>query len=256
MLNTQGNTALEYLMKEGFSVSRSVEIIGKVLGKPMSEAVKLLATDLSDTQIKDFLPCINQDPPPTYVFIYGDFAHQSVAFQFTGRWDFKKAEEFRNVMRTDPKKARALINAAGKGNMVSFLWGFSGGPMFQDAEALESKRIGDTVFFQNGFSFDLRTRQLDCAKEKLPMKNRVANIFYAEGDNVREMTYDKNGVLSMLLAERDGKYYMTIVDRRLSDSMLLRLYYFKGLGTKHFTLAERSYSEQENSDYLLFKVTW
>ena len=140
--------------------------------------------------------------------------------------------------------------------MMRFLWGISGGPLYQEPESRAVMRSGNLVTFANGVSIDVGNMDVSYSGKDAKLKNFTGRLLYAEGKEVKEKIFRPGGKLTIMLIDRGSRYSITVVDNTLADSLLLRLYYFEGAGYKHFTLVDHVNNDPGNTDIYIFRVDW
>jgi hypothetical protein len=201
---------------------------------------------------------ITKTPPPSYLFIYRDLAEKSIALQFMGNWDFKKAEDFKNLKTTNPGLADTILKEKAGNDIIRLFWGIAGGPLYQGEESKEAKREGNTVYFANNVSIDLSAMTLDIPAANELLKNNLGNLVYVDNGELKENSYSYLGKLSAVLIKRGDRYSLIIADRQLASSLIFRLYYLQGAGLEHFKLATHvnEPGDKDNTDIYLYKVEW
>jgi dolichyl-diphosphooligosaccharide--protein glycosyltransferase len=256
MIDLAGNSATEYLVSKGIPLSEAVSILNTITAIDRGSAASYLESRLKLPEVNELLSMTHGQPPPSYVMVYRDLAEKSIAFQFLGNWDFKKAEEFKAIKENTPDLAAQIIKDKADNNMIKFYWMISGGPMYQENESPQAHRAGNVVQFANGIALDLDTMSISPMTGDTRVADKISSVVYAEGNSIKERYQASGGGLALLLVRRGEAYSVVIVDRRLKDCMLFRLYYFNGIGLEHFKEVFSLNADSENTDIKLFRVDW
>jgi len=267
MLNTSGNRATELLMDMGFTLSDAIGVLNDILPKSRAYALRRLSYHLTGENAQKLIALTHGTPEASYVLVYKDQVEKALSMQFIGNWDFKKAEDFKALIRIKPEKAKDIIkNNAGK-RYVKLFWSIAGGPVFYEMPSGESRRDGNTVYFPNGLYVDLVNKDvsLDIEKRKNQPKNiredtlkeGIRSLIYIENGKYVEKVQSESGKLSVILLRRGEKYYTIPAAHEFATSMLFRLYYLNGLGLKNFKPVHYEKSGFHNgSEMRLFEVVF
>jgi len=257
MLNTSDNEAALFLQHDGIPLSKAIEIINRIILLTPQQSMILVSPILDKESARTVTRLTHGTPPPSYVLIYKDLVQKSLALQFMGNWDFRKAESFKKLKSTKPGLARKIIKEKADNNYIRLFWGISGGPIYNDEASPEIKRSGSMIYFKNGITVNIDTKDIGFSSPDKKFKDQIESIVYLEdGSSVAEMPVTASGKLSVMLLDNGGKYAVVVADKRLVRSILFRLYYFKGIGLDHFKLAIHDNSSQDDSDIYLYEVVW
>jgi hypothetical protein len=252
MLNTSGNDATEYLLKEGLPLSQAVNLIKSVVALDEKTARQTLTPKLTDAQITHLLSLTHgTTPPPSYLLIYNDMAQDSLQFNFVGDWDFKKVE----AINKDAVQKNNVPKRGSK-DYVNFLWKLAGGMPRYTEPFLPVQTKGPAIIFENNIrvDHDTMTSTINSAKygQGIPK-----SIYYERGGEFTEKILP-GATLPMsviLINDKTGPKCM-LAENRLARSMLLRLYYFGGAGLKLFEPFTDEQDTTGRTRIVVYKINW
>ncbi|MDD5439528.1 MAG: STT3 domain-containing protein, partial [Candidatus Omnitrophica bacterium] len=138
MIDSSGNKAVDFLTNRNFSLSKAIETINTVISLPTDKRGAALQPLLNADDAVKFLVLIDGAPDPAYLFLYTDLAEQTAGSEFMAYWDFKRADEFKNLKTTNPGYAKKILKEKAGNNYVRILWGISGGgPLYAEKASPE-----------------------------------------------------------------------------------------------------------------------
>ena len=136
-----------------------------------------------------------------------------------------------------------LIPAQERDNWIS-------GPQQFYTPLVRGQLRGDTVFFENGYTYKPKTQSFLTNEQRIPR-----SLFIFRKDHLVEVAYTNSNLnLAAMVTELDGEYKMVVFDPSLGRAVFTRLYYLRGEGLKRF----QSFIEaQVGSEYTrVFRVVW
>lgn len=259
MMFLSSNDAVDFLTQKGYSVSNSIEMLNKILPLPQSSAQKYAYGFLTKPDADKLIGMIYGKPRPSYLLVYKDLVDKSMALQFLGNWDFKKAEEFKKAYTINTKMTKKFIEEKADNNLIKIFWGIAGGgPLYQEPESPQLKQEQDKIFFANGIIVDIKTYDVTYAKDVPLIKNNIAYLMYAENGRLANKYFSNSGKLGVMLIKNNGKYSVVLADKRLTGSLLFKLYYYPEIPDEHFKFETRSKSNNplDTTDLLLYRIVW
>ena len=253
MLNTSGNKAVDYLTSLGLKTSQATDIIHHILYYPKKKAEQELQRILSPEQSKALLALTHAKAPPTYLFVYNEIMEKNLALAFYGNWDFKKVEE----LNANPDAVRS-IPSKNSPDYVDFLWSLTRnrGP-FKVSETLNAlTKMGSRIIFEQNVVVDLTTTS--CVIQSPKFGTGVpTSIVYLDQNTVQEKLLSNPTLNYSVVVFKDGnQYYSQLMDRQLANSLLIKLYYFKGAGLKLFKPFTMERDLTGRTEISVFGVEW
>jgi len=252
MLNNSANQSAEYLQTLGWSLPEAVTLLQSItpLSRKAAQA-HLSGTQLSLSQIRGLLDLTHHHPPPTYLMIYNDLVEKSIQLNFVGDWNFRKAA----AMDRDPA-IQKTIRRLSRSNYAKFLWDLSSSGPLRASEPLPMiAETQDGRLFQNGVYV---SSQYDCRIKSATFGDGVPlSIFYMTPYGVKEREFH-NATLSysVMLIEDRGSPRCLLMDRRLANSLIMKLFYFNGNGLRYFEPLTREKDLTGRTEIAVFRVNW
>ncbi len=252
MLNTSANEATDYLQSLGLDLARAIDILRAIIPLSKKEAASFLQkSKLTPDQADRLLQLTHAAPPPSYLLIYNELVEKNLVLSFVDRWNFKKIEEISH----DPQ-ARALIPAKKSPQYIKFLWDVAGGPLNYSDALGQLFQSDHRLLFDEGLQVDMDR-----------MAARIDSPHYGHG-TPKGIVYLKDGVVEykrlpdarlpfwVVLSEDGNRYSAMLMDERLAFSVLTRLYFFEGKGSKYFSLFTHAADLTKRTNIYVYKVNW
>jgi hypothetical protein len=266
MLNTSGNSAVEYLQKKNFSLPDSVDLLHAILPLSREKARAKLLRRLSAADADTLLNLTHGTavPAPSYLFLYNHMIEQVLALDFIGRWDFHKAQAFAERVARQPQPQDKQILTRATPQNTKLLWSMTDKPAFYESEGYQTNRSGSTVAFSNQVTLDLATHEAFINRRD-KLTGRVASVFRidAKGDLIEIPNPKAELNLSLLVIEDppaipggQPAYRSVVLGRRWAGSMAMRLYYLGGKGLKFIHRVANVDSPADRARLYLFEVDW
>ncbi len=256
MLNVNGNRAVDFLLSLGFDLPDAIESVSNAMKVPKTEAFFTLPGTMSWNDKESFLNLTHpENPPPTYFLVYNDLVEQNLAVQFSGKWNFRRAQElaaegssFSSFLAGRPGEH---INIDRMATLIDGIWKFS-------EESKMIRREGDRLEFSNGLMVDLgKMEAVIMPPDRRELLAQPLSLLYIENKELKEkMFVGKRVNVSALLIEREGKWTSVLADRQLLRSMLFRSFYLDGAGFQAVNLFSNSYDPFSNTKVSVFEVDW
>lgn len=231
MLNNSGNDSVEYLQKLGFDLPTSINMIKDITKRPKEEARALLSKAFKNSyQVEHLLELTHNTPPSSYCLLYNEFVENNVQLSFIGHWNFKEITNINN----DPQKLKNIPKANSRA-YIDYLWKLAGGSYKYSGPLAQISQEGDIIYFQDNVKIDLKTMQALIGSKKFG-KGIPYSIFYINNNEYTEKVSPASNLpySIALIKSPEGRYNAILLDRPLAQSMIIRLYFFKAVGLKHF----------------------
>lgn len=251
MLNLSANRAVEYLQGLGWEISSAVELLKKITSMNAVDARNFSKGQLKDDQINALLKLTHACPPPSYLFIYNDLVENNLSLSFVNRWNFKMVEGINRV----PEALKNVPKRNSKG-FIEFLWSVAGGP-WNYSETLSQLANNDgTLLFPHGVTVDLNSMSARILKGKFG-EGTPQNIIYQEDNQfvIKPLMGDLNFSV-VLMKATDDRYSCQIMDTRLAQSLLMRLYHFHGAGLKYFKFFSDDMDLTGRTRIVVYEIDW
>ncbi len=232
MLNSSGNQAADFLIGRGLKTSKAVALLTAIAGQPEARALDILKPYLKGEDSAHLLELTRGGDPHSYVLVYNELVDQSLGLVFTGVRDFAKIEQ----INADPARLFALPPSSSPA-FIDFLWGLSSGGVPKYSEPLPL--IGQNeqaLTFQGGVQVrkDMNAVKISSGQygQGVP-----ASLIFRNQDRIAENTFaDANLNYSVVVYEQDHQLVARLMDTPLARSLLMKLYYFDGIGLRNFKL--------------------
>ncbi|MCC6758241.1 MAG: hypothetical protein IT395_01270 [Candidatus Omnitrophica bacterium] len=251
MLNSSGNDATDYLIKENFPLSQAVDLIKSIVALDEPQAREVLAQKLTPKQIDELIRRTHGQPPPSYLLIYNDMAQDSLQFSFVGNWDFRKIEAINKDEALQKK-----VPQHGSKEYVPFLWKMAGGPPRYTDLLVPVAEKGRAIIFENNILID-RDAMTSTVNSVRYGRGVPRHLFYDQGDEFIEKDLP-NATLPisvMLINDKTGPKCM-LAETSLARSVLMRFYYFGGKGLKIFEPFTEEEDETRRTRIVIYKINW
>lgn len=252
MLNNSANQAADYLQSIGFDLPTTVLILKEITKTDEAQARILLNKfTQNNAQINHLLSLTHRQPPPSYLLIYNEFVENNLQLPFFGNWDFKKVSEI--------NKSSQLLAQVPKHNTddyIKFLWNLVGGAYRYSGILNQISQTERNILFENNVRINLDSKE--CHVDSKQYGQGIPySIFYLEDGKVLEKKFNNAGLNFSVLLLADGRHYSTVLlDRRLAQSLLIRLYFFKGIGLKYFEPFEEETDLTQRTHIQIFEINW
>jgi dolichyl-diphosphooligosaccharide--protein glycosyltransferase len=263
MLNNGGNRAFEVIDEYIKDPLQSVLLLESVLTYDLEHAKAKLLDFLPEPAVNEVIKLIFSKSGRAVFVVDPSMQGKIVAISYLGDWNFSKvymAQKF-NKMEKDQilehlkKLGRNpavmqqlyqevfLIAPGSLENWISKrLQFYSGLANGQEKDGL--------VFFEHGFIYNPKDQTIQTNNGQIPR-----SLFVLINGMMTEMVFpNANVVFSCLVVKTDQGYKSVLLDRELANSMFVRMFYFNGMGLKHFLPYIES---QSGSEFIrVFTVVW
>jgi len=251
MLDCGGNTAFEELDKKMNDVSKSVQILYKVVVLDKDKAEALLEENgLSMADSENVLKYTHCTPPEDYFITSEDMIGKAGVWGHFGSWDFERAEIWQEVGKLPKEKAvKAMQDMYGytaekadqtyydvhmlAGETEANTWiapwpGYLSGQ--GECTSQENLMVCANGLLINTTNYEARIKMRD--GEGLPKS--IAYID-ANGDfTVKQFNNSNIEVSAVIIPNENGGFSSILCAPELAGSMFTRLYFFEGHGLKQF----------------------
>ncbi len=252
MLNISGNQAAEFLTKLGLSTSSSVQLLKQITLLDDLRAKILLRHTLKDAaQADELLTLTHQTPPPSYCLIYNEFAENSLEMGVFGRWNFKRIEE----INSSPELQKH-IPAQNSKDYIKFLWDLSGGSIRHSPKLSQINQINDIAMFDEKLQIDLKKMEASIDSPKYGQGIPLSIFYLSDNQVVEKIQLNANLPYSVVYFPDHYAQSAILLDRTLAQSIMTRLFYFRGKGLKYFELVSDISDVTKRTHILVFKIKW
>ncbi|MBF0594387.1 MAG: hypothetical protein HQL22_05405 [Candidatus Omnitrophica bacterium] len=253
MLNLSSNNAAEYLQKRGIRLSTAVPLLCHTTRLDRASAYLAYKNTLSVRDADELIKMTHGTPPPSYVLIYNEIVDGNVMLGYLGKWDFKKIE----MLNKNPE-ALKKVPARNSPNYVNFIWSLVGGPYRQSLPLNATGHNGSSLLFDQGVMINTADMTATVHSNQYGI-GIPASIFYAEGNDVVEKKLPGATLSYSLVFFKDfstGAPRCVLLDRVLANSLIVRMYYFDGLGLKHFKPFSKESDLTGRTKIFIYEVKW
>ncbi len=251
MLNNSANQSTEYLQKHGMKLSDAIHKIKEITSRNSKHARIALKNFLSDQETDELLKLTHSDPAPAYVLVYSDLIEKNLELGFVGRWNFELIEKTAN-----DKNAVKNLPSRTSPEFIQFLWKSIGGPLNYSEILSPIAAQGDNVLLSGGISVNTSDMTCQISSKKFG-KGIPQNLVYLENNELVEKRLPNANLLySVILFKENGVYNAMVVDPRLANSLIFRLYFFEGKGLKYFEPFLKEADLTKRTKIFVYKVDW
>lgn len=259
ILSNDENEAMCILRMLNNGGNRAYEIVNECLNDPLKsmlllESVIPLDSGEARRRLREYLPVsaadqvmlLLFDTPADAVFLVDySMIYKISAISYLGNWNFAKVYMVQNFNRTEKGQLLDYLVKLGrnKDEMEKFyqevflippkdIENWLSHPVQFYGNPAKGGRKDDTVFFENGFIYDIKTRSCYNSNGQIPR-----SIFIKDGADVTEIAYNNANVpVSVLIVtdEERNHYAAVPLDRSLGRSLFVKLYFLNGFGLRHF----------------------
>lgn len=252
MLNVSSNNACEYLQQKGLPLSKIIPLITAATSLNAGQAEKLYRQVLSPHDTDILINMTHGTPPPSYVMIYNEIVDGNVMLGYLGKWDFKKIEE----LNSHPEMLKK-VPARNSKDYVNFIWSLVGGPYRQSPTLNLKAKHDNTLLFEQGV--EINTTDMTVTIKSPQYGNGIPqSIFYADVDSIKEkhLTGANLAYAVLLFKESSGGIHCVLLDRVVANSLIAKMYYFEGIGLKHFKPFSRESDLTGRTKIFIYEVAW
>ena len=263
MLNNGGNEAFNIIDRNIKNPLMSALLLEGIMMTPPERAQDSLSKFLTPFDTEMVMKILFGTPSRACFVVDDSMPFKIGAISYLGDWDFSKVYIAQNFGKQE------------KGQIVQYLKNFGRDEeelqrFYQElflistknldewlsrrlqfySDVINGKEKDDIIYFENGFAYGPKDGILRSNSGQIPQ-----SLFVMEGDNLVERRFDKpNVVFSLLIYKTESGYKIIVLDHELGASMLVRLYYLKGKGLKHFV----PFIDAEEGDRYIrvFGIAW
>ena len=230
MLNTGGVESLNFLETLGMKTSDAVSLLHFILPKNRDDAYDFLKRVLTAENAQKLLSLTHSAPPPSYLLVYSELMEKNIGLQFVAKWNFHQMEEL-NKDQNSIKKLPPANSPA----FFELLWKMMGGPYKYSEALININQSGQRVEFTEGITVDLGSMDTSIRSSKFGTGIPLS-IVYLDGEKIVEKEFPNHSLnYSVVFLKENTKYYCRLMDRELAQSLLAKMYFFKGKGLELFS---------------------
>jgi hypothetical protein len=252
MLNVSSNNAADFLEKRGFPLSTAVPLLLKATELSPQNAYSTYTRFLSIKDSEQLASMTHGTPPPSYVLIYNEIVEGNVLLGYLGKWNFKKIED----LNKNPQ-ALKKVPSRGSPQYVDFIWSLVGGQYRQSPTLNPAGHSGSTIIFDNGVFLDTGTMSVSVKSSQFGT-GIPQSIFYSDGNAVIEKKFP-NATLAysaIYFKDANGTPHCVLAERIIANSLIARMYYFEGIGLKHFKPFAHETDITGRTKIFIYEVKW
>ncbi|MBI3602318.1 MAG: hypothetical protein HY209_05435 [Candidatus Omnitrophica bacterium] len=230
MINVSGNKAVDFLTAKGLKTSRAVALLSTIASKTNQEARGLLqAVFHNDEDVQTLLALIRGGFPHSYVLLYNELVDENLGLAFMGRWNIQRME-----MLNDNPSLLASVPARNSAAYLDFLWDLAGGQTHYSPPLALLAQNDKILFFNENLFINPSTMQA-AINSPLYGHGILASVVYLNNGQILEKTNPQaNLKYAVVLYSQDGRMMARLMDRSLANSLLVKLFFFDGVGLQHF----------------------
>jgi dolichyl-phosphooligosaccharide-protein glycotransferase len=263
MLNNGGNKAFELIDGYLKDPLQSVLLLENILGSGPQRSQDVLKNFLPPVLIQEVMKLLYNTPGKACFVVDNSMIPKMAAISYLGTWDFSKIYIAQNFNKQEKEQIMEHLKGLGRNiedaqryYQEAFLikpnnlddW-LSHRVLFY-SELSSGKEKDGIVTFDNGFTYNTKDQSISSNAGQVPR-----SLFVLLGNNFVEINNPKpNVIFSLLVVKQQEGYKCIFLDRELANSMFVRLYFFRGLGLKHFSpLID---AEEGNNYIRVLNINW
>jgi dolichyl-phosphooligosaccharide-protein glycotransferase len=249
MLNSSGNKAILFLTSKGMKTSQGVDLLKQIASQSREQAKATLSATLKPEDANHLLELTHGRNPHSYILVYNEIVDENVGLAFVAKRDFKKIEQLNNNANL-----LASIPKADSPDFINFLWQLSGGsaPKYSEPLNLVGK-TADAMMFRDGLI--IKNDMSVTIDSKTYGRGTPKSIVFKSGDAVTErLLPNANLNYSVVLYEQDGTPSCRLMDQDLANSLMMRMFFFDGVGLKNFELIDSQSDLTGRTKIKIFKA--
>lgn len=251
MLNNSANQTVDYLVSQGMNLPLAVSFTKDVIKRPREHARVVLKRLLNPDQAEHVLTLTHKDPPPSFILLFNEMVEKNIQFKFIGGWDFRKIE----ALNQNPMALASLPPKNSK-EYIDFLWSVAGDPYKYSEPLTELSRTDKEVMFEHNLIVNLKTMQCLINSDKYG-KGIPRSIHFLKDGQYQQKSFDNASLAyAVVLTEEANHFQAVLMDERLAQSMLMRMFYFRGAGLKYFKLFAEEADLTGRTRIMVFEVDW
>ncbi|MGE5279735.1 MAG: STT3 domain-containing protein [Deltaproteobacteria bacterium] len=271
MLDADGHEGVDRLVEKLGGPGAAVRFTEQLMAAGPQAARPQLAAVLAPEEVDAVESLLfPRTAPPAYFIVSFDMLNKIAAISFIGNWDFRNVdlwlkgrvmpqERFLDYARqqynlTPQESLAAFWDARSLSEKDAHSW-FSSiigyGSALQGSQAWEGLWM-----FENGIVVDWPKKRAYVIGAAADKRGVPQSLLYLEnGVFHQEPQPDATLKFSVLIVREGEKIKAILVPPELGRSLLLRLYYLKGEGLKHFRLWSEEADEKGNAVYV-YEMVW
>lgn len=276
MLNAGGNQAFQELSRLlGGDNLAALELINIMILTNKEEAKALLGRHTADNLVIDrILGLVYEPRHPAYLLVEQRLTDILSYLNTLANWDFRKQELWRSSRGMN--KAEFIDYATKKygysGEYSERLYkeigltsrarpsGWISKERYQFYSPYLEEKIADKnakiILFPNGLMVDRDNLNAFYWQGQLGKWIIPSEVISISAGRVKEKKVKGDDKYSLLFLEEGDAWGAVLADRHLARSMLVKLYFMKGTGLKHFKLCEQEEGKARKSRAYLYKIVW
>jgi dolichyl-diphosphooligosaccharide--protein glycosyltransferase len=263
MLNNGGNKAFEVINEHIKDPLQSVLLLETLFLLDPEKAQQKLLEFLPPAATEEVLRLLFSTPSKACFIVEDSMLPKMAAISYLGNWDFSKVYIAQHFNNEEKDKIIEHLVKLGKDNREMQIY-------YQEVFLISPKNLDDwlsrkvqffgglangqekdgLVYFDNGFTYSPKDQTLEASSGPVPR-----SLFVVADGNLVEKPYpDANAPFSVFVMKTEEGYKCIPLDRTLANTMFARLYFYNGMGLRHFI---PFVDAQEGNNYIrVFNIAW
>ena len=269
MLNNGGNLAFEEINRYLNDPLKSVLLLKRILSCEPIKAKEILEASLPPQARGEILRLIFEPPKSKAYFIVDPTMQGKMsAISYLGNWDFLKVRISQNLKNgTDKHTLDELVKLGENSTVIEKFYREAAMLNQSETDSWISQRIRfnsdllkikenrGLALFDNGLVYNPKEQTVYFYSREDNKYKTPKSLFVAENDGLREIVYPNNQInASVLILKKEETYQAIMLNQNLAKSLFTSLYFFNGLGLKHF----KPFLEEKDGDGAIkvFEIIW
>ncbi len=278
MLDCGANTAFDIVENHSGDTKRGVDTIYRLLGTDAKQGRALLKdSGMPDDKAQQVIDRVYCQPPEDYFITSDDMVGKGSVWAHFGSWNFERASIWINTRSKSQEEAIAFmkrefgyddeqaertyfevqsLGSEGEANSWIAPW-----PAFVSnggcASASNSSMRCQLNLGSQRIDIDIDLRTMEPVVENAKDKPTLTTIAYVDAKGFHQKWFNGTTLPYGLTIIRDdnGNVQALLMSPELTGSMFTRLYFFNGIGLKHFRLFDTENSFVGTKVYV-WKLDW
>lgn len=256
MLNTSSNEASIFLENKGWPLSKAVQLISGIILMERQQALSLIKKVLSEKDALHLLSLTHGEKgklPPSQILLYNELMDSNVLFGYLGKWNFQRIEQ----LNASPSALKEIPKRSDK-KFIDFIWSLVGGPYRQSSKLNVVEKKDSLVIFDQGVSINLETMNAFIDSKQFGKGTPLSVVYLDKQTNKVVEKKNPSASLSYCVVyfEEGKNQHVFLMDKEIATSLIVKLYYFNGIGLDHFKLFANESDLTGRTKILSFSVIW
>ena len=274
MLDISKNKAFDLLESYGLTHVKAINILRDIVKLPQEDARQYLGEVLDKEKTQEVISLLYSSNMPSAYFIASyDMIGKMRSISHIGNWDFQKGDIWIHLSGSRPtesinylkkeygytqEKARGLLADLSLLNDQDALgWISKISNIRLNSLSNKFKKEENLLLFDNGLVLDLSNFNAYICRGLDIDIGIPYSVVYAKDAVLQEKVLDESNLdySALIFEDEEGSYKCVFLDKDLTQSMFIRMYFYRGEGLKYFKKVLQEKTPEGNSVYI-YNIEW